>query len=222
MERNISRKNLYTNAFLIASLVLILAAVVLCLALPRETVHLAFNSFHSRFLDFLFRGWTLLGSGVGALAIILVTLFFRIRYTLILLAGFAISGISVQLLKHLFFSGAARPVKYFELAGSGADLYLVPGVDLHSWYSFPSGHSATAFALLFGISLILKNNWVRMLALVLAAGVAYSRIYLSQHFLIDVTGGAVIGLLAGYLGWWWINRYNRRWLRQSLPEAIRR
>jgi membrane-associated phospholipid phosphatase len=213
-------KKLYTSWFLIPALVLFLAATIISLLVPRETIHLAINSLHSPFLDRLFRMWTLMGSGLGALVIILVTLMVRIRYTLMLSAGYAISGIASQLIKHLFFSHTPRPLKYFALRGLEPDLHLVPGVDLHSWYSFPSGHSATAFALFFGLSLILESRWAQLLALVLAAGVAYSRIYMSQHFLIDVVGGAVTGMAGGYLGWWWIGRYDREWLDKSLPKLI--
>ena len=206
--------------FLFPCVILLLTATIVSLAVPRETVHLAINRLHTPFLDFLFRAWTFLGNGLVALIIILITLVIRIRTTLILFAGYALSGITTQLIKHLFSGNSPRPLKYFELKGGDYDLYLVPGVDLHSWYSFPSGHTTTAFALFFGLSLILKAKWAQLLALVLAAGVAYSRVYLSQHFLTDVIGGAVIGITGGFLGWWWIRRYDRSWLRKSLPDLL--
>lgn len=222
MAKGNIHSDLLHNWFLLPSVILILTAAIVCMAIPRETIHVAVNSLHNPFMDGLFRAWTLLGSGLGALAVILITLLIRFRYTLILFAGYAIAGITVQLMKHLFFSHAARPVKYFELLVPDQELYLVPGIELHSWYGFPSGHTAAAFALFFGISLILKAKWAQLLALILATGVAYSRIYLSQHFLADVTGGAVVGMLSGYLAWWWIKRYDRRWLQESLPKIIRR
>jgi membrane-associated phospholipid phosphatase len=220
MEKGCISKELRGHWFLLPSVILLLAATIISVVIPRETIHMAINRYHTPFLDVLFRAWTFLGDGLGALVIVLITLMFKIRYAFILFAGYAISGITAQLIKRLFFSHAARPVKYFELQGVDFDLYLVPGVELHSWYSFPSGHSATAFALFFGLSLILKAKWAQLLALLLAAGVAYSRIYLSQHFLMDVVGGAVIGMVGGYLGWWGIKRYDRRWLRKSLPELL--
>jgi membrane-associated phospholipid phosphatase len=206
--------------FLFPCVFLLLAATVVSLAVPRETIHLAINRLHTPFLDLLFRAWTFMGNGLGALIIILITLLIRIRTTLILFAGYAISGLTTQLIKRLFSEEVPRPLKYFELQGTGHDLYLVPGVDLHSWYSFPSGHATTAFALFFGLSIILEAKWAQFLALVLAAGVAFSRVYLSQHFLTDVVAGAVIGITGGYLGWWWIRRYDREWLRKSLPDLL--
>lgn len=220
MLKGLTGKDHDARWFLLPAVILLLAATIISVAVPRETIHMACNRVHAPFLDGLFRIWTFLGSGVGALIIILITLLARIRFTLSLFAGYAISGIAVQLMKRLLFSHAARPVKYFELREVDFDLYLVPGVELHSWHSFPSGHSATAFALFFGLSLILRMKWMQLTALMLAVGVAYSRIYLSQHFLMDVVGGAVIGLVGGYAGWRWIMQYDSRWLNRSLPELL--
>lgn len=69
--------------------------------------------------------------------------------------------------------------------------------------SFPSGHTGAAFALYVGLALIVFWNtesrlW-RTLAVVMAAviplAVALSRMYRGMHFLTDVIGGAVLGLL---------------------------
>ena len=79
-------------------------------------------------------------------------------------------------------------------------------------YSFPSGHASTFFVFFTCCALILAYKYqhsskenkhhscflidVVMLAfLVLAALGAYSRIYLSQHFLSDVCMGSVIGFI---------------------------
>ena len=57
--------------------------------------------------------------------------------------------------------------------------------------SFPSGHTASSFAV--AVSLILltgKKSWG---ALVLAFLIAFSRIFLCVHYLTDVLGGIIIG-----------------------------
>jgi len=182
---------------------------------------MAMNSLHSQVLDHLFRWWTLLGDGWVILALILIMLMIRMRIFLVMFAGYAISGLSAQLLKRIFFSDFARPVKYFELHDIGYNLHLVAGVDVHSWSSFPSGHTATAFGVFLSLSLFLRSVTGQMMAFILAVGVGYSRIYLSQHFLMDVTGGMGLGLCGGYLGWWWLNRYNNDWLDRSLPQLIK-
>jgi undecaprenyl-diphosphatase len=59
-------------------------------------------------------------------------------------------------------------------------------------HSFPSGHTATAFA---GATVL---SWLEPRAApafyVLAAAIAYSRLYVGVHFPLDVVGGVAIGL----------------------------
>jgi undecaprenyl-diphosphatase len=57
--------------------------------------------------------------------------------------------------------------------------------------SFPAGHAATAFAGAVILS-ALARRWTFAFAL-LAAAVAFSRIYVGDHYLGDVLGGAVVG-----------------------------
>jgi undecaprenyl-diphosphatase len=57
--------------------------------------------------------------------------------------------------------------------------------------SFPAGHAATAFAGAVILSAIARR-W-RVAFAMLAAAVAFSRIYVGDHYLGDVLGGAVVG-----------------------------
>lgn len=118
-------------------------------------------------------------------------------------------GAVLQIIKHIFYS--QRPASVFEHYNNLA-LPVVQGVDLHHSNSFPSGHASTFFVFFTCCALILAYKYqhsskenkhhscflidVVMLAfLVLAALGAYSRIYLSQHFLSDVCMGSVIGFI---------------------------
>lgn len=203
------------------ALILFSGSVLISVLFPREVIHIEMNNWHLPLLDYLFLWWTRLGEGWVLLGLAAVALLFRIRISLVMLAGYILSGLSAQLLKRLFFSQFARPVKYFELHDIDFNLYLVPGVDFHSWYSFPSGHTAAAFGTFFGLSLFLRSEVARLALFLLAAGVAFSRIYLSQHFLMDVAGGMFLGLAGGYLGWRWIGRYRKHWIDSSLPQLFR-
>ena len=72
---------------------------------------------------------------------------------------------------------------------------LVEGIELHIKYSFPSGHTASAFCILISMCFLLNNNFYSFLMVGVAFIIGFSRIYLSQHFLIDVIIGAIIGSL---------------------------
>lgn len=62
-------------------------------------------------------------------------------------------------------------------------------------HSFPSGHTASAFAAAF--ALWLQNRKFGTPALVLAAFIAFTRLYLYVHFPTDVLGGLLLGLALG-------------------------
>jgi len=200
------------RGFMLPAAIFISIALICSAIFPREDIHIFINNFHTEYLDALMKGWTFLGDGAYVLIIIALFLFIRLRFFFIVFSSYAISGILSQILKRTLFSGIPRPVKYFELNNIEYNLYLVPGVDIHSWYSFPSGHTATAFGVFFGISLFLRSELLQLLCFVAAAGVGYSRIYLSEHFLVDVAGGAIIGMASAILSYWWLRRYRTSWM----------
>src|SRR5271155_4016117 len=76
-------------------------------------------------------------------------------------------------------------------------------IEPHCWasilppdkYSFPSGHSITAFAV--AISLGLFYPYLQTCLLVVAFLIAASRIILGMHFLSDVLAGSALGVLLG-------------------------
>lgn len=64
-------------------------------------------------------------------------------------------------------------------------------------HSFPSGHTATAFA---GATVLSSLEPRAAPAFyVLAAAIAYSRLYVGVHFPLDVVGGLAIGLATALL-----------------------
>ena len=62
-------------------------------------------------------------------------------------------------------------------------------------HSFPSGHTASGVAAAY--ALWLQNRKLGAPALVLAAFIAFTRLYLYVHFPTDVLGGAVLGIALG-------------------------
>ena len=67
----------------------------------------------------------------------------------------------------------------------------------HGW-SFPSGHTAASFAAASALWFGKSRLWIP--CGILAALIAFSRLYLYVHFPTDVLGGAVVGILCGALG----------------------
>jgi undecaprenyl-diphosphatase len=66
--------------------------------------------------------------------------------------------------------------------------------------SFPSGHSATAFA--FATGACAELSVLTPVLLPLAGAVAYSRVYTGVHYPSDVAAGAGIGIGSGILALW--------------------
>ncbi len=70
-----------------------------------------------------------------------------------------------------------------------------------SGYSFPSAHAANHFALGLFLITIFYRKWkpILPLALLWAASISFAQVYVGVHFPLDVTLGAVIGSMTGYL-----------------------
>ncbi|WP_333820661.1 phosphatase PAP2 family protein [Ohtaekwangia sp.] len=155
------------------------------------------NGHHSPWLDLFFRTITNLGDGAIFVPIIILALFIRFRYAIIGLIASIAHGLIVSLFKHVFFPGMERPKNFLH----NDLLYFVPGVEVHGTNSFPSGHTATAFCAALFLAFITRNKVIGTFTLLLAFLVGYSRIYLAQHFLVDVAAGAIIGCFTTYIVW---------------------
>lgn len=90
------------------------------------------------------------------------------------------------ILKSLF----SRPRPFLQYAD------LIPLIEAPSGYSFPSGHSSSSFAAAFAWFMHNKKSGIAML--VLAALIAFSRLYVCVHFPTDVLCGSLLGALLGF------------------------
>jgi membrane-associated phospholipid phosphatase len=101
-----------------------------------------------------------------------------------------------QFLKQVVYPGELRPVG---LELEHITVRRVLGLELNKTSSFPSGHTSQAFTLALLLVCIFKNKvWCFILPSI-AFLVGYSRVYLGQHYVIDVCAGILVGILSAYL-----------------------
>jgi undecaprenyl-diphosphatase len=110
------------------------------------------------------------------------------RATFAALGAVAAAGLFVTVFKELF-DRARPPVAGIDAVG------VIPASA-----SFPSGHSATAFAAAVAVGLFYPK--LRRPLLALAAIVALSRVYLGVHYASDVVAGSLLGVVLGLAAVW--------------------
>lgn len=157
----------------------------------KQDSFLLINLFHFPILDTLIPYSTYLGDGFFAIFVVLLLGFKNYRSTFIVLTSFLVSGALAQFFKGVVFPDMLRPIAYFEQFG--LDIHTIDGITMRRMYSFPSGHTTSAFALFFSLIILIKNKGLHFLFLGMAILAAYSRIYLGQHFPEDVLAGSVLG-----------------------------
>ena len=181
--------------FLVPTLVLALVLGTLLLFFPKGELHLLLCKPHTPFLDTTVPIFSDLVDWLPYLVVLLL-LFYRAGWATFLASNLLLSTLIVQPIKHLV--NAPRPLTWFAENMPDVTLPVVDGVKMNLWLSFPSGHTTTFFVLFFSISIILcaenirGKNILSLLCFLLATFGAYTRIYLSQHFALDVLAGILI------------------------------
>jgi undecaprenyl-diphosphatase len=66
-------------------------------------------------------------------------------------------------------------------------------------YGFVSSHAANSFALASFTILIIRNKYYSVFIILWASLVSYSRIYLGVHYPGDILGGAILGIVLGFI-----------------------
>lgn len=183
-----------------------LFAIGLFLVATQEklALHQTANAIHGPGLDWFFRWFTHTADGLVPTGLALVLLFYRdVRAFLMMALSCGVSAIVVQLLKRQVFGDMHRPSAFRDALG---DLHWVEGVELHGHFSFPSGHSTAAFSMCFALAVVLARPRLAMPLAGLAALMAWSRVYLSQHFLQDAVAGSLLGTAAAFGVYWMLYR----------------
>ena len=213
------------RVFLTCWLLLIITMSVALALIPKQELHLALNATtHTPALDLFFMYFTKIAEYLPYIIVVLL-LFYSYGWAVIAALGQLGATLTTQILKHIV--NAPRPKTFFEdnFPDLIPQLHWVEGVNMHSWFSFPSGHTTAFFAMFFLLSLLacekksISQAWlilIQILCFLLAALGGYSRIYLSQHFTADVLAGTIVGVLLTALFYCLPWPMNRNWAKKSL------
>jgi membrane-associated phospholipid phosphatase len=180
----------------------LLYIIVLCwaayylLQFDKVALHLKINAYVGNpVIDTFFKYFTHIGDGIFAVLLGLAVLISNVRKGIFILCTYIVSGLFTSLLKNYLFD-INRPHFVFDYFVHEAKVKYVEGVDMVGLNSFPSGHATSAFAVFTGLALISNNQFLKFVFFILALTSAFSRTYLSQHWLVDITIGSIIGTIA--------------------------
>ena len=179
---------------------LILYAQFFCIALPlifftaKIQLHQFFNHAVTHAFNLFFEYVTYLGDGIFVMSVGLILLFINVRKSLTVLIAYALSAGFTQGIKYAFFGDIDRPELVFQQQHLPLTLVENLTEEQHIHHSFPSGHATAAFALFFCLSFFSKKNSTQIIFFLMALTVAFSRVYLSQHFFEDITAGSFIAV----------------------------
>ena len=202
------------SVYCIAYLLLLMLILGLQYVYPKLELHLLLNSHHTEIQDLFFKYYSMLAEWPLYVLMLLPLFWKKFAMTVFFAMSELSAGAILQILKHFF--SAPRPASAFEYYQDMA-LPVVEGVDMYHSNSFPSGHASTFFVFCTCTAIILAYRYQKnanqyelntkilinlfLLSLLVPAAAlgAYSRIYLSQHFLSDVCVGSIIGFMTPWL-----------------------
>jgi membrane-associated phospholipid phosphatase len=181
--------------FWVGYLLFSIPACLYCFMVEKGSGFLLINRMHNGLLDLIFESITNVGDGIF---IVCVSLFYLLRkktgLAFQIILAYIISGLAVQIIKHIV--PRPRPKLFF---GDAIHIHLINGITCSGNNSFPSGHTASIFSLAVLLSIYYSQKKIKtnicFYLLTIALLIGYSRVYLSQHFPIDVLAGSFLGVL---------------------------
>lgn len=156
-------------------------------------------------LDWVMPYITILGDK-GWIWIAVIIVFLARKETRIIGIGMLIALLLSTLAGNYFLKPMVGRIRPY-IANGFEGLLIAPLTD----FSFPSGHTMSAFSV--ATTLWLNRRRLGRWAFLIAALIAFSRLYLYVHYPTDVLAGLFLGLLFGFCGFWLQNRIftkNRR------------
>ena len=217
------------KVFLSLSLILVAVLGLALLYIPKGELHLLLCTRHTPARDIFYRYYTTIAEWLPYVVCVALILFARIGDGIFASSAMILSALSTQVLKHLV--NAPRPLTWFAEHMPESPLPLVEGVRMNLWHSFPSGHTTSFFALALVTSILITSRTshssytsctsflLQTLLFALAVLGGYSRIYLSQHFALDVFAGILVGILITLVCYAVLHPYeDQKWYNYRLFE----
>jgi membrane-associated phospholipid phosphatase len=214
----------YNSSFLSIAISFIVIGLYTLCQIEKGDETIFFSHHRDLYSNYFFRAMTALGEALPYIIGSVFLAFKRYRYTLMTGMIALVVTVIAAIIKDNF--GEPRPFTYFtDLERLEEIAFLDEVFILKGLNSFPSGHTMSAFAIYGFFSFILPARYKTWGALfgVVACLVGISRMYLAQHFLKDVLGGAIIGIFIAiilYISQLSIRKQNRlAWWDKSLRNV---
>lgn len=200
------RNNIFV---LLIYLIFLLVAAFFLLNYGKIQIHLYLNqAVGNHVIDQFFYYITFLGDGAVAVVLLLFILIYNVRLGICTIISFLIAALTTNFIKYVLYDEVVRPWYVFKWIVH-EQVKFVNTNDLHIHNSFPSGHATQAFAIFFCLALYARNKVNKLLFLAIALLAAFSRVYLSQHWLVDITIGSIVGSLTAFFLFYFIISRNK-------------
>jgi len=206
-----------SGVFLSLYAIFVVVMVVLVSVNNKADLQLWMTSHNSVFADTFFHYFTYVGDWIP-FAVAGILLFWSFRAAGFIVLSQLVSGMFSRLIKSLW--NEPRPLLYFKEHYPNIQLHQVAGEHINLLHSFPSGHTITAFAFFMALTFFTKNRLWQVLCFVLALLVGFSRIYLQQHFAIDVLVGSLVGVLVTIGCKYIVDKFPIKWIDNSFFRLL--
>ncbi len=179
----------------------LIISIILSVLYSQATLSMYVNGFMFRGSDFLAKYLTHVGDGLFAVFISILFLFFNRKIGNLVSLSYLFSAGLTQTLKHTIFADEGRPIQFFQQTNL---VHFIEGVTVHAHNSFPSGHTTSVFALCSMLAFCYPKVGYQLVFFFIAMLTGLTRVYLLQHYLIDVVAGSFIGVLSSILLYYWL------------------
>lgn len=188
---------------------LIVIAFSFLFSYGKISIHIYLNQLVGNSLfDNFFYYLTYLGDGLFMPVILILILMYNARLGVYSTLSFFAAAVVTNILKYQFFNNIDRPYQIFQWTVH-VPIKYVNAEDLYIHNSFPSGHATQVFAIFMCLAFYASKPEFKFMFFILAVLASFSRVYLSQHWLPDITAGSLIGTFFSILFYIFIIEKNK-------------